>query len=190
MTTQVLFIQGGGEGAHECDSRLAADLQGKLGSGYAVRYPLMPNESDPNYRAWSRCIGQELRPLGHDVVLVAHSVGASVLVRFLAENAPENSLAGIFLVAAPFLREPEGWQSEEAQLPADAADKLPPRVPLFLYQGRDDEVVPFAHLALYARTFPNAVVRELDGRDHQLNDDLTEVANDILRIRRVAHDES
>jgi uncharacterized protein len=41
--------------------------------------------------------------------------------------------------------------------------------------------VPFAHLALYAEKLPQAAVRELDGRGRQLNNDLSEVADDIKR---------
>ena len=55
-------------------------------------------------------------------------------------------------------------------------------VPVFLYHGRDDEIVPFAHAGLYAKALPHAVVRPLDGRNHQLNDDLSEVAADIRRL--------
>jgi pimeloyl-ACP methyl ester carboxylesterase len=55
-------------------------------------------------------------------------------------------------------------------------------VPIFLYQSRDDEVVPFEHLTKYAAKLPQAVVRELDGRGHQLGDDLSEVAADIRSL--------
>ena len=45
--------------------------------------------------------------------------------------------------------------------------------------SRDDEVVPFAHAALYAQKLPRATVREFDGRGHQFGEDLSEVARDI-----------
>jgi hypothetical protein len=82
------------------------------------------------------------------------------------------------------MHEREGWQWKEAELPADAAKKLPQDLPLFLYHGRADEDVPFAHLNLYTDTFPTAAARALDGRNHQLNDDLTEVAEDIRKLVR------
>jgi hypothetical protein len=43
-------------------------------------------------------------------------------------------------------------------------------------------VVPFAHLALYRQKLPQARVRELVGRGHQLDDDLSEVARDLLGL--------
>lgn len=183
MTTKVLFVQGGGEGAHAYDAALAKNLGEELGSGYEVIYPKMPNEPDPNYLAWSQCIAASLKTLGNDVVVVGHSIGASVLIKYLVEGAVEHSIAGIHLIAAPFLHEKDGWPWKEAELSPDPAERLPKRVPVFLYHGRDDQDVPFSHLAQYAKTFPKAVVRELNGRNHQLNDDLTEVANDIRSVR-------
>jgi len=53
---------------------------------------------------------------------------------------------------------------------------------IFLYHSRDDEVVPFADLALYTEDLPRATVREFGERGHQFNNDLTEVAADIKRL--------
>jgi hypothetical protein len=48
LRTHVLFIQGGGEGAHEQDALLAESLQKTLGDEYDVRFPPMPGESKPD----------------------------------------------------------------------------------------------------------------------------------------------
>lgn len=64
-------------------------------------------------------------------------------------------------------------------MPADAASKLAGNWPLFFYHSRDDEVVPFEHLALYGAKLPRAAIRALDGRGHQFRNDLAEVATDI-----------
>ncbi len=182
MTTKVLFIQGGGEAAHDWDARLATSLQEKLGRGYSVSFPKMPNEADPNYLAWQRQIREELEALGDGAVLVGHSIGASMVIKMLAGGAIAQKLAGVFLVAAPFMHHQDGWQWKEAELPANAADGLPKGTPLYLYHGREDEEVPFSHLALYVKAFPQTTARVLDGRNHQMNDDLTEVADDIRNL--------
>lgn len=178
----VLFVHGAGEGAYAWDAKLVTSLRDRLGAGYVVRYPMLPNEADPDYETWKRCICEELTTLAGDVVLVGHSVGASVLIRLLCDGALERPVAGIFLIAAPFWHDHEVWRWKEVELPADAADQLPREAPLFLYHGREDEIVPFSHLDLYARKFPQASVRALDGRDHQLHDDLSEVAHDIRKV--------
>jgi hypothetical protein len=59
-TPQVLFIQGGGAGAHdEWDDKLVESLRRELGGGYEVRYPRMPDEGDPNDARWSAAIRRE-----------------------------------------------------------------------------------------------------------------------------------
>lgn len=183
LAVPLLFVQGGGEDAHAWDAKLVASLREHLGSGYAVRYPLMPNEGDPQYVPWKKCIAEELAAIGESALLVGHSVGAAMLIKFLADGGLRQSIAGVFFVAAPFFHDHEFWQSKEAELPQDVADRLPRGLPVFLYQGRDDEIVPFSHLAMYSKLLPNATVRALDGRNHQLNDNLSEVADDIRRVR-------
>ena len=51
-----------------------------------------------------------------------------------------------------------------------------------MYYNCDDEVVPFAHAALYAQKLPQATVRRFDGPGHQFDDDLSAVALDIGRL--------
>lgn len=181
MPNQVLFVHGGGGGAYEADSNLAASLRRELGAGYVVRYPELPNEEEPEYEIWKNAIAGELAAMGSGAVLVGHSIGASVAIRALADGIGQ-SLAGVFLVATPFWHDHEVWRWKEVELPANAAERLPDGLPVFLYHGRQDEVVPFSHVEMYARALPRATVRRLDGRNHQLNDDLTEVARDIVLL--------
>jgi uncharacterized protein len=177
-TTCVLFIQGGGEGAYHEDLPLADALQRALGPEYDVRYPQMPGEADPNVEAWKRKMSSELSRTHGMVVLVAHSVGGSILLRYLAEEKIEQSIAGLFLLAAPSWDEHD-WNFDDLKLPSDIAGRLA-RVPrIFLYHCRDDSVVPFAHLALHAERFPRAVIRAVDSGGHQFDNDLTNVARDI-----------
>lgn len=178
MKHQVLFIQGGGQGAYEEDGKLAAHLQEVLGAAYDVRYPKMPNEGSPEYAAWSHQIAKELAALDGEVILVGHSLGASILLKYLSEEKLEKPIAGVFLIAPPYWGA-EDWQVSEYELPEDFASKLPEALPLFFYHSRDDEWVPFAHLELYAEKLLQATIRTFDDRGHQFNNDLTEVAQDI-----------
>jgi predicted alpha/beta hydrolase family esterase len=177
MAKQVLLIQGAGEGAHNEDAKLAESLRKELGPEYEVRYPAMPDEDNPDDDAWGAVIAAELAAMGEHAIVVGHSAGAATLCMFLAAKDVERSVAGIFLVSAPFFGE-GGWQVEGFTMPNDLGGRLPD-APVFLYHGSDDETAPIAHLDLYARAIPRAVVRRLEGRDHQLDDDMTEVARDI-----------
>jgi uncharacterized protein len=181
MRRRVLFVQGGGEGAHQVDARLVANLAKELGPDYELHYPLMPHEDTPDYSAWNRVLIESITLLGDGVIVVGHSVGATIVLRSLAEKGPKQPLAGVFLIAAPFIGE-GGWQIEDSAAPKNIGAKVPDDVPIYLYHGRDDETVPFAHVDLYAAVIPQAVIRRLAGRDHQLNDNLSEVARDILAL--------
>ena len=182
MTRQVLFIQGGGEGVHDTwDDKLVASLGTELGPGYAIGYPVMPNEADPRYAAWKAALEKELGALAPGAIVVGHSIGATILVHVLAEGQGERALAGLFLIATPFIGE-GGWPSREIVPRPDLGARLPPGVPIFLYHGNEDETAPLAHAALYEQAIPRARVRRLNGRDHQLNNDLAVVADDIRQL--------
>jgi len=181
MRKRVLFIHGGGEGAYEEDRKLAASLQDALGAAYDVRCPKMPNEDRPVYEAWKERITKELDALEGEVILVGHSLGGSILLKCLSEDEVEKHVSGLFLVATPYWGV-EDWEVDEYALPEDFASKLPKAITVFLYHSRDDEVVPFAHATLYAEKLSRATVREFDGRGHQFDDDLSEVALDIGRL--------
>jgi serine hydrolase len=91
---QVLFIHGGGEGAYEEDKKMAAGLRDALGTAYEVRCPLMPDEDRPEYEAWKNRIAKEITALDGEVVLVGHSLGASILLKYLSEEKGGSLLPG------------------------------------------------------------------------------------------------
>lgn len=176
---RVVFVQGGGAGAHDdWDSKLVDSLRDALGAGYEISYPRMPQEDDPNYARWSAAIGHELVAGDAGAVVVGHSVGGTILINHLAERFPPPSLAAIVLVAAPFVGA-GGWPGDEFELRDDLGARLPRRVPIHLFHGLNDQAVPPEHLELYMRAIPQAKAHRLPDRDHQLNDDLREVARII-----------
>ncbi|WP_069768822.1 alpha/beta fold hydrolase [Streptomyces sp. LUP30] len=178
-TRQILFVQGGGEGAHDAwDDKLVDSLRRELGDGYEVRYPRMPDEDDPSPARWAPAVHRELADLADGAIVVGHSVGATILVHALAERPPGARLAAIVLIAAPFVGR-GGWPGDEFALPGDLGARLPQGARVHVFHGLADETAPPSHADLYARAIPQAQVHRLPGRDHQLNDDLSEVAEAI-----------
>ena len=176
MRGQVLFVQGGGEGVHdEWDDKLVASLRAELGPSFEVRYPRMPDEADPSYAAWAAALHHELAALDDGAILVGHSLGGTILIHSLAEHPPKQSLGAIVLIAAPFVGE-GGWETDDWVPQRALGEKLPRGVPIHLYHGLADDEVPASHAELYARAIPAAHLRRLPDRDHQLGNDLTEVA--------------
>jgi len=176
---QILFIQGGGAGVHdEWDNELFDSLRRELGDGYEVRYPRMPDEDDPSYTGWSAAIRREMTTLDDGAVVVGHSVGGKILINALAERPPERKLRAIVLIASPFVGR-GGWPGDEFELPHNPGARLPQGVPVHVFHGLQDETAPPAHADLYARVIPQAQLHRLPGRDHQLDNDLSDVAKAI-----------
>ena len=101
-TQPVLFIQGAG-GMHqpEGSGRLAAYLARELGTGYRVIAPEMPDAENPRYQPWRDRIERELDAIDEAVILVGHSFGGSVLLKYLAQGSYQKPIRGLFLVSVP-----------------------------------------------------------------------------------------
>jgi hypothetical protein len=182
MSSAVLFVhsagpQGPGEGSEPFVSRLREEL----GPDYEVLFPIMPEPGDPHYGPWSERLGEILAEIDDPVVVVGHSLGASVVLKHLAEGGRREPITGLVLAETPFWGEseweaewalPEGWPDETVDLPRT-----------FLFHSRDDEVIPFAQLALYAKRLPAAEVRPLEGNGHLFDrGDLTEIVEAIRSL--------
>jgi pimeloyl-ACP methyl ester carboxylesterase len=179
---QVLFIQGAGLRVHdEWDSKLVESLTRELGPQYEVRYPRMPGEDDPDVAAWRRTLQEQFEGLRDGAIVVGHSVGGTILINAVAERPPALVFGAIFLIAAPFIGE-GGWQSDDWQPSGGIGEKLSGGVPIYLYHGLADGTVPPSHAELYAKAIPQAHLCRLPDRDHQLNDDLHEIADVIKSL--------
>lgn len=178
MRKQVLFIQGGGDGGYEADVKLVASLQKALGKDYEINYPRMQTDDGTLDFGWPKQIGKEIGKLSDDAILAAHSLGASLLLKYLSQNMVSKKVAGIFLLATPFWNSKEKWV-QGLKLQQDFAESLPKNSRIFFYHCRDDEEIPFAHLALYRQKVPAATFREIESGGHQLSNNLNLVATDI-----------
>ena len=186
MREQILFIQGGGEGTHdEWDDKLVDSLTRELGDDFEIRYPRMPGEDDPSYARWGPAIQQAMGALDDGATVVGHSVGGTLLIRALAGHAPDVGLGAIVLLAVPFVGD-GGWPGDDFEMPSDLGDRLPDGVPVHVFHGLDDDTAPVVHADLYGRVIPQAQVHRLAGRDHQLGNDLAEVARVIRALRAPA----
>ncbi len=138
----------------------------------------MPDEDDPNLKPWRQKISSELARLPGPPILVAHSVGGSILLSLLSEERTEKPIAGVFVLAAPSW-DAARWNYADLKLRSNIAERLAAIPQIFVYHCRDDDIVPFKHLALHSARIPQATVRSFDSGGHQFNNSLTSVATDI-----------
>jgi predicted alpha/beta hydrolase family esterase len=104
-----------------------------------------------------------------------------MLLKYLSENEIKKQIDGIFLFSTPFWSGNEDWV-KGLKLQKDFAHKLPKDISLFFYHCKDDEEVSFDHFLLYKQKLPWATFYEIPKGGHQLNNNLTIVANDIKTL--------
>jgi uncharacterized protein len=110
MRYHVLFIQGGGGNEdYQADAKLVASLTEALGSAYSVHYPFLSDDSSPDFGRMKQ-IGKEISSLKGEIILVGHSLGASMLLKYLSESEVKKNIAGIFLISTPFWSGQEDWK--------------------------------------------------------------------------------
>lgn len=183
MKKEVLFIHcAGPQGDHEGSGFLVSYLKKKLGPGYEVRFPEMPDPENPHYKPWKKELKRSLLDASDDVILVGHSLGASVVLKYLSEKSPSKPIAGLFLVGAVYWGK-EDWQVEEYELDDNFSERLPPIPNIYFYHSKDDEVVPVSHLWYFAAMLPEAKIREFDHRGHLFGNGLPELIDDIKSIK-------
>ena len=167
-SVKLLFLHGARGYAED---QVIADGLGSV-LGIDVDFPELPDE-DMSYESWAGVIRERLRAMGSRDIVVAHSFGASILLRVLAEEAREFPTRATLLAMPDW--SPNGWGV------ADYAFTGPePDVHLSLHHCRDDEVVEFDHLALNARALPSARLTEHVAGGHQFEGLTDTIASDIL----------
>ncbi|TDH26935.1 hypothetical protein EXU57_09015 [Segetibacter sp. 3557_3] len=182
MDKPVIFIQGGGDDGYEADKALVNSLQASLGDDYRIYYPVIQSNEELSDFGWPLQINQTVLNTKGEPVIVGHSLGASMLLKYLSENALAKKIKGIFLIATPFWSGNEDWKTG-LKLQENFCDKLPHDVPFFFYHCKDDEVTPLSHLEYYKQKVTQATFRELENGGHQFNNDLTLVAQDIKSLK-------
>jgi predicted alpha/beta hydrolase family esterase len=141
----------------------------------------MPDEADPSYSRWKAAISREIAGLDEGAVLAGHSIGGTMLIHVLAEDSPKQRPGAIMLMSAPFIGE-GGWESDDISPRPDLGALLPRGVAVHVFHGCEDKTAPSAHAHLYSRAIPQAKVHLLPERDHQLNNDLSDVADVVTDL--------
>ena len=172
---EVLFVHGAGGWAD--DQQMARVLESRL--GVEVSVPRFPEE-DMSAAAWRGELEGHLHASGPDLVVVAHSFGASMVLLHFAGHPPGDLPLGLVLLAMPFWGS-EGWQAEYS-LPPEA--QLPAGLPLQLHHCGDDDVVPIDHLDHHAARLPQALTRRYDSGGHQFEGRMGAVADDLAALAR------
>ena len=176
----VLFIHSAGpQGRHQGSNDFIALLKKSLGPGYELKHPKMPHPERPDYEPWKAKVAKEIAKLDDGAILIGHSLGGSVLLKYLSEADHGKTFSGLFLVAAPYWGL-KGWEYDAFFLKRGFPRKLTGVGPVFLYHTLDDEIVSQDHIVRYAKSMPKAKVRKVKGYGHAFNkEECPELIRDI-----------
>jgi uncharacterized protein len=182
MKKEIIFIHSAGpQGSHEGSDDLIHYLRASLGSEYKLYHPAMPDPENPRYIPWKMALQSSMPVGGNKVVLVGHSLGGSVIVKYLSEGLLQVPVSGLFLVGAPYWGT-RGWAFDEFIFEHKFETRLPAIDHTYIYHSRNDRWVPFSHSSFYAKKLPGAIVRTVDGDQHEFNFGLPELVNDIKSL--------
>ena len=165
---------GKGKGSYD----LVKYLQKKLAGEYDILFPKIEKPNSPTYEKFKKMYALQFHEITEPIIVVGHSLGASTLLKYLSEEKPGISISGLFLIATPH------WQSDmkEFQLKENFQASLKNIPAIFLYQSKNDSIVPFEHLEYYEKIFKQATVRKLPGKEHIFSKGLPELVSDIKSL--------
>lgn len=183
MKKQILFIHSAGpQGSGEGSSGLIEYLSNALRDDYVIQHPVMPEPENPRYEGWKKKLKEELEIMEGDLILIGHSLGASVILKFLSEEKYSNHIEALFLVSTPFWKKKDS-QIEEFVLQKNFELKLKDLLPIYFYHSKEDEWVPFSHLDIYSKALPQATIRVLEGHEHEFASGLPRLVEDIKQLK-------
>ena len=177
----VLFIHGGGEDALSFDRKIADRLQKAIGSGAHVDVPLIRGLEALNWPAVEKELGDQFRALPPGTIMVAHSIGASAVLKLLSEGL-DPKLAHLFLLAPPYNGVDGEWGDGPFAFAQDFPAGLPEELQITIWHGTDDEEIPSGNSRRYAEELPKAEVHFLDGYGHQFEGSLRFLADAIREV--------
>lgn len=144
-----------------------------------VIYPKMPNSKNARYPEWKLWF-EKLIPLLHDgVILVGHSLGGIFLAKYLAENNFPLGIKALYLIAAPYDDKDCDYPLADFAL-TNHLENLAKQVgKIYLYQSRDDLVVPFVDVEKYKKDLSGAELVIFEDRGHFNQETFPELVDSI-----------
>jgi len=196
MKKQILFIHGGStfDSYREYLSHLknlkidlnryrktkwSDSLRQELGGRFDVLLLKMPNPSNAKYEEWKIIFNKISKLLDNNVILIGHSLGAIFLVKYLSENKFPKKILATMLISPPY--DDEGMEESLGDfiLNKSLNGLIKQSGKIFIYQSKDDPVVPYTHLKNYKKALPNAIIREFKKRGHFDQPNFPELIKDI-----------
>ncbi|MBU4315406.1 alpha/beta fold hydrolase [Patescibacteria group bacterium] len=136
--------------------------------GHEVVCPDLPNPEAPDPDEWIKTLLEEVGPIDEDTVVVGHSIGGAMALRFLEASEMYSTPHACILISTPWMIKSElfrGFFLSELDF-----DVLMWKASKFVViHSKDDPSIPFDHAQKYAEVL-HAKLIEADGCGHFLGE--------------------
>lgn len=152
-----------------------AELHKKLGKKYEVFLPQMPNKSNARFEEWELWFDKFIPFMKDGMILIGHSLGGQFLAKYLDTKRFPKKIRAVFLIA-PCFDYDSFAKIGDLKLFSDQTTKI------FLYQSKDDSIVPFSDFEEYRLRLPNAVCRIFEDQWHFAGESIPGLVKDIKAL--------
>lgn len=181
MSYEILFIQGAGNVTTEEERVIVVALKAKLGVEFTITYPPMPEADYPTYLAWDEVLITNLQSLTGKVILLGHSLGASIILKHFSREPVPDKVIGMVLLGTPYWKD-QSWDVSEYVIEDDFVNNLSKLENIYFYYSLDDEVIPYSHLESYQKLLPQANFRIISGVDHSYHGAIADMIKDLQEL--------
>src|SRR5579863_3306800 len=174
---RILFIHGGGDGAHAFDRGLLARLSEGFGDDVAFDYPHVVGLERIEWNTTHADLEKLLPGAAEGTIIVAHSIGAAAVLKSLSSGTPTRATA-VVLLAAPYKADDSHWGRDDFSFPSDFAKNVPSALDVTMYHCSDDAVIPVGDAKEYGKKMPRANITIFRTGGHQFDGRTDAVARD------------
>lgn len=143
--------------------------------GYKVLAPQMPTAKIPDIQEWVTKVATTIQYLDDQTVLLAHSLGTFIILRYLSEyNGPDTEKAGKLILVSGFLK-PSRAGADKFFKPKPDLANVRKRVETIvsIYSDNDKLVSPVESIELAKKLKSQKIC--LKGQGHFLNKNTSEI---------------
>lgn len=156
-----------------------------LESTHEFFVPLMPCKQNAQYEAWKIWFEKYLDLLNKEnLIIIAHSLGGTFIVKYLAENVLEYKLKTLHLIA-PYVTDEFPLHLERLGTFKFDLESIPNLVnsaeSIHIWHSTDDDVVPFKHGEIVKSYLPDATLHTFNDREHFNQAEFPELLNELKK---------
>lgn len=149
----------------------------KLGKGFEVFYPKMPNPHSAHYGEWKIWFERLLKFTTPGTIFVGHSLGAIFFAKYFSEPNKVKDPKAVILVAPPF-------SVTDFKLPANTKRLAALGDTLTIIFSKDDEMVSFQNHYKYRKIAPHAQHYVFTDRGHFADKTFPEIVTMVKKIAK------